>query len=853
MTFASFENIVSLLGTIVGLLYCVFKYIETPKRGYRIIIAFFLANFLSEYYWTVYQLIMPSYPDVSEFVAYFGWNVSYCLLLLAVYFMRHTSAQRYFHPVMILPVVTGIPLFWLYIQYGGILNNTWEVGITTLTLLFCLQDLMHYRSKQVPGRVFPWFSLIVLLYVVSDHVMWTSSCFSWDSELFNPYLYFTVFGAILRVLLVFGTAKYYEPRKKDRMQRNVSELGLQVAVQAIVTIIILGICTAGLFLAVMIRDSFSIRIPTILNEDPIVICLFSISAILIILIFGLLCVMGSRYRRILTEGKNMSAGRRSRINFIFTIAVTLILMVLAVAYNNMVLYRASVVSMYEDGEKAIKASATDLENYLTVAVTTVRVAADSVDLMKQDGRSVQEIEQYIKEQTKRVAQEFDENFTGLYASIDGIYLDGLGWEPPAGYDPAERDWYQSALAANGEVVIVSPYVDAQTGEVVITVGKEIMDSQNAVGAPFRNVVCLDVIVGHIKEVTEREDIAGKGYGMVVNEDGFIVAHREDEKSGQNLDAQYDSSLLEKIINAKEGRITAKIHGEDCTLFVAPVMKQWYSVIVIRDAELLEDTYSQLAVNIVVSIIIFCLITFFYYIAYKNEQAYGKKVEEMNLQVVTALAAAVDAKDKYTNGHSARVAEYSRMIASRSGFSVPDQDEIYMMGLLHDVGKIGIPDEVINKASRLSDEENEIIKKHPVIGSSILESIRENPNLAVAARWHHECYDGSGYPDGIAGEAIPEKVRIIAVADAYDAMTSRRSYRNVMPQSTVMEEIRKGIGTQFDPRYAQVMIELIEEDRDYQMREKESPANESAAGQAERAEKTDQADQTDQAGRTDQTE
>ena len=819
MTFASFENIVSLLGTIVGLLYCVFKYIETPKRGYRIIIAFFLANFLSEYYWTVYQLIMPSYPDVSEFVAYFGWNISYCLLLTAVYFMRHESAQRYFHPVMLLPVVTGVPLFCLYIQYGGILNNTWEVGITTLTLIFCLQDLMSYRAKRGQRIVFPWFSLTALLYIVTDYILWTASCFSWDNALKDPYLYFSVIGCICRILLVYGASKYYELREKDRIQRSVSELGLQVAVQAIVTILILGICTAGFFFAVMIRDSFSLRFPAILNEDPIVSCLFSISAVLIILILGLLYAMGSRYRWILAEGKHMSVGWRSRINFFFTITVTLILMVLAVAYNNTVLYRVSVVGMYEDGEEAIKASATDLENYLTVAVTTVRVAADSVDLMKQSGRSKQEIEQYIKDQTRRVAEQFDENFTGLYASIDGTYLDGLGWKPPAGYDATERDWYRTALAANGEIVIVSPYVDAQTGEVVITVGKEIADSPNDDGTPFRNVVCLDVIVGHIREVIQTENIAGKGYGMVVNEDGFIVAHREEEKSGQFIDALYDSDLLEKIKNAEEGRITAKVDGEDCTLFVAPVMNQWYSVIVIRDAELLEDTYSQLAVNIVVSIIIFCLITFFYYIAYKNEQTYGKKVEEMNLQVVTALAAAVDAKDKYTNGHSARVAEYSRMIAARCGYSEPDQDEIYMMGLLHDIGKIGVPDEVINKTSRLSEEENKIIQKHPVIGSSILESIKENPNLAVAARWHHECYDGSGYPDGIAGEEIPEKVRIIAVADAYDAMTSRRSYRNVMPQNTVLEELRRGIGTQFDPKFAQVMIELIEEDRDYRMREK----------------------------------
>jgi HD-GYP domain-containing protein (c-di-GMP phosphodiesterase class II) len=179
---------------------------------------------------------------------------------------------------------------------------------------------------------------------------------------------------------------------------------------------------------------------------------------------------------------------------------------------------------------------------------------------------------------------------------------------------------------------------------------------------------------------------------------------------------------------------------------------------------------------------------------------------MNVQVVTALAAAIDAKDNYTNGHSSRVAEYAKMIAARSGYSQAEQDEIYLMGLLHDVGKIGVPDEVINKPSRLTEEEFELIKKHPVIGNSILSSIRESPKLATGARWHHERYGGGGYPDGISGEQIPEEARIIAVADAYDAMTSRRSYRKVMPQDTVRSEIEKGIATQFDPRFAKAMLQ-----------------------------------------------
>jgi putative two-component system response regulator len=193
-------------------------------------------------------------------------------------------------------------------------------------------------------------------------------------------------------------------------------------------------------------------------------------------------------------------------------------------------------------------------------------------------------------------------------------------------------------------------------------------------------------------------------------------------------------------------------------------------------------------------------------------------ESLELHVVQTLAEAIDAKDTYTNGHSSRVAAYSMEIARRYGYSRKAQNEIYMMGLLHDVGKIGVPDAVINKPGRLNDEEFEKIKNHPVMGARILKKIREMPKLVTGARWHHERYDGRGYPDGLKGTDIPEEARIIGVADAYDAMTSNRSYRSSMPQSAVREQIEKGKGTQFDPVFADLMIQMIDEDTEYKMRE-----------------------------------
>ena len=188
----------------------------------------------------------------------------------------------------------------------------------------------------------------------------------------------------------------------------------------------------------------------------------------------------------------------------------------------------------------------------------------------------------------------------------------------------------------------------------------------------------------------------------------------------------------------------------------------------------------------------------------------KENENLSLRIVQSLAAAIDAKDTYTNGHSARVAELSRQIAARYGYSAKRQAEIYMTGLLHDVGKIGVPGEIIRKPGRLTKEEYEVIKMHPIIGEKILQGIRERPELAVGARWHHERYDGTGYPDGLAGEQIPETARIIAVADAYDAMTSVRAYRDALQAEKVRVELVNGKGVQFDPVFADIMLSIIDE-------------------------------------------
>ncbi|MBQ7613563.1 MAG: response regulator [Butyrivibrio sp.] len=195
-----------------------------------------------------------------------------------------------------------------------------------------------------------------------------------------------------------------------------------------------------------------------------------------------------------------------------------------------------------------------------------------------------------------------------------------------------------------------------------------------------------------------------------------------------------------------------------------------------------------------------------------------RAERLTKDMMLALSHTVDAKDHYTKGHSERVALYSAEIARRLGKSPEDQKKLYEIGLLHDIGKIGVSEDIINKTERLTDEEFGQIQKHTVIGNEILKGISDLPELCLGARSHHERFDGSGYPDGLSGEDIPEVARIICVADCYDAMTSTRTYSKPKAQAQVREEIVRCSGKQFDPRIAGIMLSMIDDDKDYVMNE-----------------------------------
>ena len=189
----------------------------------------------------------------------------------------------------------------------------------------------------------------------------------------------------------------------------------------------------------------------------------------------------------------------------------------------------------------------------------------------------------------------------------------------------------------------------------------------------------------------------------------------------------------------------------------------------------------------------------------------EKERDTLLGTVRALASALDAKGGVLAGHSERVARYAREIAKRSGCSEKQQNEIYLMGLLHDVGTLEVPEAILRKPGALTEAEYETVKGHCAAGARILQGVSAAPFLAVGAQWHHERYDGAGYPDGLAGEAIPEEARIIAVADACVAMRSARPYREALPREAVRAELEEGAGGQFDPPFSGIMLGILAEE------------------------------------------
>ncbi|MBQ7464216.1 MAG: hypothetical protein IJS86_05090 [Lachnospiraceae bacterium] len=436
MNIATVENIVMLLSAVTGLFISVFRYIETPKRGWLYVTGFFLAHFLSDYYWAAYTFIIHDDPDVSALMAYFGWNVAFALLMAAAIHMRDPASKKLFHPLVFLPIPLNIAQVILYLQYGGYFNNIWQGTCLTIAECVCVQSLLYYAKNRKEGAKLPLFNTLALSYILMEFSMWTISCFHYPDWKLDPYYVLEFAGYITIVFLAEAVGRDYRNRGVVTGRMTVNGMRLRMLLQITASIIIFGGCIGGLQIASWMKDS----IPEGAEDGygSIAVTLFVISVVLAALIGILMFFISVRYKK-MRSVENEDDMRSSRTGFITTVILSFVLMCISVIFTSRLIYRVSVDGVRESGEDTTRLVAAEIENHLAAASAALEVTSDTVETMMKRGESQEKLLIFLTDQTDNQKKFFEDDMTGLYGLIRGEYMDGLGWEPPEGYDPTTRD------------------------------------------------------------------------------------------------------------------------------------------------------------------------------------------------------------------------------------------------------------------------------------------------------------------------------------------------------------------------------------------------------------------------------
>ncbi len=315
---------------------------------------------------------------------------------------------------------------------------------------------------------------------------------------------------------------------------------------------------------------------------------------------------------------------RRKTGMIIPMIFLFVFMTVMVIYTTRLMYNVAVSNSNAVMEDRILTVSAMINNHLNTAENVLHVAGDSVHHMLISGTTSARIHEFLVDETNNVAEQFDENYTGIYGYIMGKYIDGLNWEPPENYDPKTRDWFIEAMTADGIVVFTMPYIDAQTGNLIVSACRMLPDRQS--------VIALDVQLKGIQSMMSELTLNGKGYGFVVSNEGMLIAHRDESKKGTNIcDTEGGSKFLDAIKKADTGSFPYTWEGEPSTVYVNRIANDWNTVLVVSDHDLYSEVRSQRVIIIAICALIFLMITAIYYVGHRNEQKYNKEMEEMKLE------------------------------------------------------------------------------------------------------------------------------------------------------------------------------------------------------------------------------
>ena len=317
----------------------------------------------------------------------------------------------------------------------------------------------------------------------------------------------------------------------------------------------------------------------------------------------------------------MAKQMKKKYSTFVPLILVFVFMVVMIVYTSKLVYSVAVLNSNAVIEDRIKNVSSLVDNHLNTAENVLQITADSVHHMLISGSTPARIHEFLVEETENVTEQFGENYHGLYGYIMSKYMDGLNWEPPEGYDPKTRDWYVVAREKDGEVALVPPYVDAQTGNLIISVSRMLSDRQN--------IISLDVQLNGIQALMDELTLNGKGYGFVMDETGLFIAHGDETLKGTYINTTDEGQeLLDAIRETGSGSFSHMYNGEECTLFVNAISNNWYVVMCLSNAELYEEVKSQVAMTILICTLVLTMIVVLYYVGRKNDRNYTKRMEEM---------------------------------------------------------------------------------------------------------------------------------------------------------------------------------------------------------------------------------
>jgi len=352
-----------------------------------------------------------------------------------------------------------------------------------------------------------------------------------------------------------------------------------------------------------------------------------------------------------------------------------------------------------------------------------------------------------------------------------------------------------------------------------TSGRDNFETLRRVGEVINSSLEFNRVLDNVMDLVIEVMRAERGFIMLLDQESdemnFVAARNFQRETLESRQFQVSRSILEQtrqtcqpVLSTDalqdqrfDGSMSVQMLGLRSVLCVPLMFKSRFTGIIYVDNRAQSGVFYEADRDLMLAIANQAAI------AIENARLY-RALQQSFMDLVKALANAIEVRESYTRGHSEMVAQYSVEIAQAMGLSPPEVQEVRLSGLLHDVGKIGIKDHILLKPGGLSEQEREEMDRHADIGHRIVEHVNWPEVVRLSILHHQERYDGKGYPDGLAGEAIPLPARIVAVADAYHAMVSDRIYRKALPREQAVAELQKGAGSQFDPKIIQVFLGLV---------------------------------------------